>query len=294
MVYIVHLSVLLILIGALVGSLVGIKGFMSINEGETVGTLALATGDETKELPFQVRCDDFSVTFYDKGQPKEFRSELTVLEGGREVHKQSIVVNDPMTWQGFTFYQSTYGTALRKAELQLKDLDTGKTQNITLPFREMVPIPESNDQIQVVQYQQDLRGFGPALGIMVTKPGKEPSGSWIIANMPEFHGNRVENYNIRIISADPVYFTGLQVKKDPGVWVVYIGFMAMLLASGLAYYTSHRKLYFWASESGSAAQKGTRVIVAGRTSKSSLAFEREFIELCDQLKNQLQPAGKRK
>jgi cytochrome c biogenesis protein len=256
--------------------------------------VALATGDQTAELPFQVRCDDFSVTFYDTGQPKEFKSELTVVENGREVHKQSIVVNDPMSWQGYTFYQSSYGTALRKAELQLKDSETGKTQTVTVPFREMVPIPDSQDQIQVVQYQQDLQGFGPALGIMITKPGKEPSGSWILAKMPEFHGNRVENYNIRVTSADPVYFTGLQVKKDPGIWIVYIGFLAMLVASGLAYYTSHRKLYFWASATGSTAQKGTRVIVAGRTSKSSLAFEQELSDLSDQLKNQLQPAGKRK
>ena len=67
-------------------------------------------------LPFEVRCDNFDVSFYDTGMPKEFRSDLTILADGREALKQSIWVNDTLTFEGVTFYQSSYGAVLKNRQ----------------------------------------------------------------------------------------------------------------------------------------------------------------------------------
>ena len=121
MVYVVHVSVLIVIAGALAGSILGFKGTMNLIEGETSDEVVLAESQSVHKLPFDVRCDRFEVSFYDTGAPKEFKSELSVIENGREVSTQSIVVNDPMTYDGITIYQASYGTALKNAEIELTD-----------------------------------------------------------------------------------------------------------------------------------------------------------------------------
>lgn len=286
MVYLVHLSVLLILSGALMGSLFGFKGFMQIAEGEAADEVQLIKDRQVLNLPFQVRCDDFDVSFYDTGAPKEFRSDLTILANGKEALKQSIWVNDPLTYEGVTFYQASYGATLKRTDVELKDRDSGKTFKMTLPFRETAVIPGTQDKVQVVEYQKDFSNFGPAVGIALLKQGQEATGSWIIINKPDFHGNRIQNYQIKVLSAESGYYTGLQVKRDPGVWVVYFGFTAMLVGIGLCFYTTHRRIWIWA-EPNPAGRGSTKIVIAGRPSKNPIAFEQEFNRVCDHLQNTL-------
>ena len=78
------------------------------------------------------------------------------------------------------------------------------------------------------------------------------------------------------------------MKRDPGVWFVYIGFIVMLTGIGMTFYTSHRKLWVWASPSKS-GKNTTTVFIAGKTNKNSLAFEQEFNHLCARLQSDLNP-----
>jgi cytochrome c biogenesis protein len=291
MVYIIHFSVLVILVGALLGSISGFKGFMNLAEGETSDTVMLAGGRNSITLPFRIRCDDFHVSFYDTGAPEEYRSDLTVIDKGREVLTQSIRVNDPLSYEGVTFYQASYGSILKHVQIELQDRDTGAIQRLTLPYREVVPIPGTQDEIEVMQYQENFSSFGQAVAIVLLKEGAEPTGSWILADMPEFHGNRIQNYRVKVSDVEKGQYTGLQVKQDPGVWFVYIGFTAMLIGIGMTFYTSHRKLWVWASP-GKSGKNSTRVFMAGRTNKNSLAFEQEFNRLCARLQDDLNPKQK--
>jgi cytochrome c biogenesis protein len=293
MVYVVHLSVLLILFGALLGSILGFKGVMNVTEGDSSAHVMLFQEGGSIALPFEVRCDKFEVTYYDTGVPKEFRSDLVIVENGQEVLTRSIRVNDPLTYNGITFYQSSYGNFLRKADIEFRNLDSGQVHKLTVPFRETITLPGTSDQVQIVEYRQNLGQFGPALGIVVAKPGRESNGSWVLVNMPDFHGNRIENYQIKVNEVDQAQYTGLQVKQDPGVWFVYVGFIAMLLGTGITYYTSHRKIWAWAAPVAG-KHASTRIVIAGRTSKNSIAFEKEFNELYGQLKDEFKPEEKRK
>ena len=286
MVYGIHVSVLVILVGALLGSVFGFKGFMNLSEGETSNEVILARGMQTVLLPFQIRCDDFAVSFYDTGAPEEYRSDLTIIDNGQEVLKQAIRVNDPLTYRGITFYQASYGTTLKQAEIELQDRDSGITQKLTLPFREVTRVPGSQEEIQIMQYQENLGNFGQAVAIVLFKEGQEPTGSWILADMPDFHGNRIQNYRIKVLQVEKSQYTGLQVKEDPGIWFVYLGFTVMLLGIGMTFYTSHRKIWVWASPS-QPGRTATTLLLAGRANKNSLAFEEEFNRLCARLEGHL-------
>ncbi len=216
MVYVVHLSVLIVLVGALVGSSLGFKGTMNLTEGESSDKVILADPENLTELPFALRCDKFEVSFYDTGAPKEFKSDVAIIENGSEVLKRSIVVNDPLTYDGITFYQASYGTSLKEAGIELTDPDSGKKISVTLPFRQPVTIPGTNDQLMIDEYEENLMQVGQAIELVYGKNGRQSSAQWILIDRP-YHGNRIENYLVRVTRIDKARFTGLQVKKDPGI-----------------------------------------------------------------------------
>jgi len=284
MVYVVHLSVLLVLCGALIGSMFGFKGFMNILEGEATNEVMLEGSDRSMNLPFQVRCDKFDVSYYDNGMPREFRSDLTLIHDGKEVLKRELRVNDPLTYDGITFYQASYGAMLRDVEVELADRESGAVRRLIIPFREWVNIPGTKDRAQILRFDEDFRGLGPVMVMIISRAGGEPVGARILIDR-DFHGNRVENYNVRVLRATRIPYTGLQVKQDPGVWLVWLGFAAMLVGIGLIYYVSHRKLWVWAA--ADAGKGTTNVVIAGRANKNEISFERDFGRLCDRLQAEL-------
>ena len=73
-VYIVHSSVVILLIGGLIGSLFGFEGYVNIAEGEATNIVRLRNTGGTLPLDFEIRCDDFSVTYYESGLPKEYET----------------------------------------------------------------------------------------------------------------------------------------------------------------------------------------------------------------------------
>ena len=64
------------------------------------------------QLPFQVRCDDFTMELYDNGMPKEYRSEISFLQGDSVVQHSSVLVNHPVSFSRVLFSQSGYNTIL--------------------------------------------------------------------------------------------------------------------------------------------------------------------------------------
>ena len=60
-------------------------------------------------MGFTIRNEDFDVSFYDTGAPKEFRSSLTILENDQPVVKKDIIVNDPLRYKGISIFMASYG-----------------------------------------------------------------------------------------------------------------------------------------------------------------------------------------
>ena len=40
----------------------------------------------------------------------------------------------------------------------------------------------------------------------------------------------------------PRFYTGLQVNRDPGVWVVYSGFILMIIGCYITFFMSHQQI----------------------------------------------------
>ena len=88
-----------------------------------------------------------------------------------------------------------------------------------------------------------------------------------------------EDYTIRLVEYWGARYTGLQVTKDPGVWVVYTGFIMLCIGPLIAFFGSHRKLWVIVQD-----RKGQTVVtVAGSANRNRISFEREFNRIADEI-----------
>jgi len=150
---VVHLSVVVILAGALIGSFFGFDGFVNIPEGGSANHIRMRNADVTIPLGFEVRCDDFDVSFYDSGSPKEFRSSLVILENGKKISAKDIIVNDPLRYKGINFFQSSYGQ-IPPQNIQVSFTTANSTASVrhSVSIGQSVNLPDSEGRFTVQKY----------------------------------------------------------------------------------------------------------------------------------------------
>ena len=296
-VYLVHLSVLLILIGGIVGSLFGFEAYVNIAEGDTVDTVALRQKMTPKKLGFSVHCDEFIVEFYENGAPKEYRSELTFLSGGKVRQQGSLLVNHPITFNGITFYQSSYGTIPGKVHLKItKEGSKPETLAMDMEQGKPVSLPGSSAQFEVLEVDENLKGvMGPAAMISVKPRRREEIRFWIFEHAemlqkqfpeamfqaPILNPSTFQPYTFFLEKLESRYYTGLQVNKDPGVSLVWVGCFAMVAGLFVTFFTSHRRIWVRVLRSKGKARIG----VAGRANKNPVGLERELDQVTHKLRN---------
>lgn len=290
-VYFVHLSVIIIFIGALAGSLFGFKGFVNILEGETVSAIMLRSEKEL-DLGFSLRLEQFSVAKYPNGAPKEFKSILTVLENGRPVPGYSevrVIVNDPLTYKGITFYQSSYGNA-GNYYLTVSGLDGTNPVSLTVPGQASVNLPDGSS-MHVLEATRDVSPFvkdlsGPAVQVERHAPDGKTERFVVYANHPELNVQYARQRGggpvIQYLGAEERMYTGLQVAKDPGVEIVWLGCLLMVFGIYAAFFMSHRRI--WVRIQGGA------VVVGGNASKNQGGFQQTFETVVGRLKTELATA----
>lgn len=275
-VYLVHLSILVIFAGALVGSRLGSKGSVMIPELKSTTNIFSSEDSSAIPLGFEVRCDKFIIEFYDNGMPKTYQSTLTILENGEEVLTRDIQVNNPLTYKGYTIYQSSY-QGYQDFIFSITDQNTGEVQQTILPFQQQQTWKEGDVRYGIVNAE--------ALGQRVTrtklwlKNSQTPAVlTWLDDDKESVVTTENNNYTVNV---KQMYATGLQVAKDPGVWIVYLGCGLMLLGLYMAFFLSHRRLWLF---HGTPAGKHV-LLLGGSTNKNKIGFKQTFTKLEDYIDN---------
>ena len=287
-VYCVHLSIIIIFIGSMIGSFFGFKANVNIPEGGSASKIMSRSGKEL-DLGFSLRLEQFSMAKYPSGAPKEFKSILTVLENGKPVPDYTnvrVIVNDPLSYKGITFYQSSYGNA-GNYFFTVTDLDGKNAVPLTVDGQGSAQLPNGSS-MHVTEATKDVSQFvagmkGPAAQVEVhTADGK--SESFVVyANHPELNIQHAQEHGTGPVlhykgSEDRMY-TGLQVAKDPGVEIVWLGCVLMVIGIYIAFFMSHRRIWV-------RIEKG-RITVGGNASKNPSAFQQTFEVLVERLKTEL-------
>ena len=183
-VYIVHLGVLIIITGAVIGSTFGFEADINLSEGKDASIVHLVKGKGTRQLDFSVRCDKFIVEFYDTGAPKTYRSDLSFIKGGQVVHQGSTLVNHPMTFDGLRFYQSSYGLSEEsKAILTYKHADI-ESEELLVTQGTTFDLPAQKAKATVLRVEEDVMQFGPAVKLNI-KTNKENIQFWVFQKIED-------------------------------------------------------------------------------------------------------------
>jgi len=342
-VYVVHISILIIMIGAVAGVLFGFKGHVSLVEGESTavaykrggyastqeqqevantllqsgGNVSVAVEQLARKyqrtpesilrrirdigidpLGFVLKCDSSGVDFYPQSfSPKEYWSDLSVLDSrGNPVVRKRIEVNDPLKRNGFTFYQSNHGVQGRA----LRQDTTGTTffgpyepmdhpdfifevvprggvspMNVSAKFEQPFEIPGSKATAVVKSYvptwggsqQQQYSMSNLVVELEVSDP-EQGVYSYMVPQRSKQSPMR-DGTRMTVKDIWGVEYTGLSVRRDPGVGLVYLGCMIMAIGLYMTFFMSHRRLWMQASSAG----ERTTLKIAGTAHKHREAFE---------------------
>jgi cytochrome c biogenesis protein len=90
-------------------------------------------------------------------------------------------------------------------------------------------------------------------------------------------GNSIEVNGVSLKILELVGGTGLQIKADPGIPMVYLGFGLLMLGVIMSYF-SHSQVW--------AVTKEGKLYLGGRTNRAQVVFEREIVGIIEQLSSQ--------
>lgn len=297
-VYITHLSILIVLIGAVIGVFFGFKGFLMLMEGQESPVAYDRNTSKPHELGFSITNDDFDIEYYTMSgrmteMPKDYRSWLTVKKDGKKVVRQMIEVNVPLVYEGYTFYQASYQmNPGAQGYLVLKVVGKeGEPKTIYKRVGNTFEIPGTKTVATIKDYSPaigagqngDIFTFSdqmvnPAVFIEFSEDGKPLFSGWILRLYPDTwklpDGNEVQ-----FIDYWGVQSTGLQVRKDPGVWIVYLGCLMMAAGLYITFFMSHRRIWVIVGSDG----KNTTVKIRGSANKNSQSFEDRIDKLAARL-----------
>jgi cytochrome c biogenesis protein len=275
---VVHASILLTLLGGIVGALTGFIGQEMIPSGQTfmVKNITDPGPFSQNQIPkdWAVKVNRFWVEYTPGGAIDQFYSDLSVLDNdGSEVKRETIHVNQPMRYRGVTMYQASWSIAAARVrvnnspvfQLPMTALDTkgqGQLWGTWIPTK-----PDMSEGVSLVA--KDLQGTV----LIYDMQGK------LVGTVRE--GSQLElSPTLKLSLIEMVGSTGLQIKADPGVPLVYLGFGAMMIGVVLSYF-SHSQLWV--------LHQGGQLYLGGTTNRAQVAFEREFLALLDQVAAQLTP-----
>ena len=299
--YVVHASLLIIFAGAILDGTRGYKGFVNLRPGMSTDVIdPLTEPGPRRHLDFTVRCDATGMEAYADGSPRQYWSQLAVLENGREVARKKIYVNDPLTYKGVRFFQASYvpSGVPRKLVMEASWQENMVEKHQVLNMAPGVPVllGEQGAGIALVDFLPDyvLQGNqitsrseeprNPAVHLQVGRPGSGVTNAWVLPKSPGLHPPNDTGINFRFVSVEMEATTGLQVAHEPGQWLIWAG--CLLLTTGLmmALYLSHIRIW---GVVGADRKGKPALLLGGQPSKYRENFERRFHELTDQVESAL-------
>jgi len=283
-VYVVHLSILLLMIGALIGSIFGFEGQMNLPVGQTDKTITLRDESRVVQLDFALRCDDFTVTHYPSGMPREYRSDMAIIENGQVVAKKILRVNEPIRHRGINIFQSSYGKVPGDTfTVAFTEPESGLRVEKRASLGDRIEIPAGGGTLIVEDFTNDFGFRGHSLGpTFITRLIPEsgtPQPIVLPVEFPSFDRMRGGDYTISIENVEFRYYTGLQVTRDPGVPLVYAGFALIILGCYITFFMFHRQICIELVPAGDK----TTVSVSGISGKNRPGMKTAVIRLARRL-----------
>ena len=259
---IVHFSMILVLIGTIVSSLFGFKAQEIVPKTENFHIQNILSNGQLTVIPQNsARVNDFWITYTKNKTISQFYSDISILNtNGNEIKRKTISVNYPLVDKGVYYYQTDWNLV----GLRFK---TNTNQIIEYPLVNVFPNQEkiwltwiSNNQFTqtgIILLIDNLEGYCSIYN---------DTGQFL-GNMEI---NETLNFNQNIILLEILSSTGLQIKIDPGIPLIYLGFFFLMMSTLMSYITYSQVWVF---------QKDQQLFIGGNTNRALFDFELEFLKL---------------
>ena len=259
---IVHFSMILILLGTIISSLFGFKAQEIVPKSENFHIQnILATGPLTIISKSSARINDFWITYTPTKTISQFYSDISILDSqGNEKTRKTISVNYPLIQNSVYYYQTDWnliGLRIKKSNFQATEYPLlnifGNSNKIWLTWLSNTQTSQKGNIVII----DNLEGYCS-----------------IYNNTGQFLGNLELNEsspsNQSLVLLDIISSTGLQIKTDPGIPMIYSGFFFLMMSTLISYVTYSQ---IWL------VQRNTKLFIGGTTNRAVFDFELEFFKL---------------
>lgn len=268
---IVHLSLICILVGSTLGAIKGFSSQELIPKTELFHIQNVMRNGQLAQVSQNTfRVNDFWTTYKKTGEVNQFYSDISLLNSsGFEIKRRTICVNNPFLIKNLVIYQTDWaisgirGTLQNRQELYSQDF-----------FQ--LPVLRTNNVSQKFWVSSLLfTGDSQAEGIIIIIPNNR--GQFLLFNS---QGEFIKTINLgetmflenerRFNFIDIIPSTGIQIKSDPGIKIIYFGFFFLILSS-LISYLSFSEIWVLKSQ--------PEILVGGRTNRSKILLNIDFLTI---------------
>jgi cytochrome c biogenesis protein len=258
---IVHFSMILILFGTIVGSLFGFKAQEIVPKTENFHIQNILTNGPSSIIPkTSARINDFWITYTKTKTISQFYSDISILDPqGNETTRKTIYVNYPLVYNGVYYYQTDWNLIGLRFQNSID-------QTIEYP---LINIFGNQDKVWLTWISNNQLSKD---GVIVIIDNLEGYCS-IYNNTGQFLGNlelnETVNFKEPITLLEIISSTGLQIKTDPGIPLIYLGFFFLMISTLISYITYSQ---IWM------IQKDQQIFIGGNTNRAVFEFELEFFK----------------
>ena len=258
---IVHLSMILVLLGTIIGSLFGFKAQEIVPKTETFHIQNILNNGQLTVVPkTSARINDFWITYTKNKTISQFYSDISILDNqGNERNRKTISVNYPLISDNVYYYQTDWNLiGLRFQNLKNEIIEYPLINVFSNQSKVWLTWVSSNSSLNegIIAIIDNLEGY-----------------SSIYNENGQFLGNielnETINFKLPLTLLEIISSTGLQIKTDPGIPVIYLGFFFLMVSTLISYITYSQ---IWI------IQKNQQIFIGGNTNRAIFEFELEFFK----------------
>ena len=258
---IVHFSMILVLLGTIVGSLFGFKAQEIVPKTETFHIQNILNNGQLTVVPkTSARINDFWITYTKNKTISQFYSDVSILDNqGNETDRKTIAVNYPLISNSVYYYQTDWNLiGLRFQNLKDEIIEYPLINVFSNQSKVWLTWISSNSSLNegIITIIDNLEGYCSVYN----------ENGQFLGNIEL---NETINFKIPLTLLEIISSTGLQIKTDPGIPIIYLGFFFLMLSTLISYITYSQ---IWI------IQKNQQIFIGGNTNRAVFEFELEFFK----------------